>query len=166
MRRVAAVSAVVIAVSVCLAAAAFAAGAAIQNGSKVTLDYTLTVDGKVLDSSQGKAPLQYTQGEGKIIPGLERQLAGLKAGDERDIVIKPEDAYGPTNPAAIKSVPLAKMPKDLKLEPGMVLEGQAADGRSFPARVIAIEGDSVMMDFNHPLAGKILNFKVKVVSVQ
>jgi FKBP-type peptidyl-prolyl cis-trans isomerase SlyD len=143
-----------------------AAPMTIQNGSKVAFEYTLTVDGKVIDSSEGKAPLEYTQGEGKMLPGLARQLEGLKVGDEKNIEVKPEEAYGSPDPAALKEVPITKLPPEIKPEVGMILQGQDKEGRSFPARIAEVKKDSVVMDLNHPLAGKTLFFKVKIVSVK
>ncbi|HID93718.1 MAG TPA: hypothetical protein EYP60_06445 [bacterium (Candidatus Stahlbacteria)] len=86
----------------------------IQNGSRVWFDYTLTVDGEVVDSSEGRGPLQYTHGEGKIIPGLSRQLEGMRVGEERKIEVLPEEAYGQVNPDAFQEVPRSVLPADLK----------------------------------------------------
>lgn len=139
---------------------------AIQNGSKVAFDYVLTVDGKVVDSSQAKGPLEYTQGEAKLIPGLTKQLEGMKAGDEKTFSVKPEDAYGNPDPAGIKEIPLSSVPKDVKPEVGMMLKMQDQSGQSFPAKIIKITESSVVIDLNHPLAGKTLTFKVRIVSVK
>jgi len=149
-----------------VASQAVAAPTTIQNGSKVTLEYTLTVDGKMIDSSEGKPPLEYTQGEGKMLPGLARQLEGLKAGDEKNVEVKPEEAYGSPDPAALKEIPISKLPPEIKPEVGMILQGQDKEGRSFPARIAEVKKDTVVMDLNHPLAGKTLFFKVKIISVK
>ena len=144
----------------------WAVGTAIQKGSQVAFDYTLTVDGKVVDSSQGKGPMTYTQGSGQIIPGLDKGMLGLKAGDEKSVVVKPEDGYGMPNPAGIREVPIAQLPKESKPEVGMVLTAQSQTGQTFPAKIIEVKKDSVMVDMNHPLAGKTLFFKIKVVSIK
>jgi FKBP-type peptidyl-prolyl cis-trans isomerase SlyD len=144
---------------------ATAAGAAIHNGSKVAFDYTLTVDGKVVDTSEGRAPLAYTQGDGKMVPGLARQMEGLKAGDERNIVVTPAEAYGEPDPSAMREVQLSRLPKDPKPEVGMLLQLQNRQGQVFPARIAEIKKDTAVIDLNHPLAGKTLNFRIKVVSV-
>ena len=144
---------------------ALSADAAIHNGSKVAFAYTLTVDGKVVDTSEGRTPLEYTQGDGKMIPGLAKQLEGLKAGDEKSVVLKPEEAYGSPNPAAIREVPLSQLPSQPKPQVGMMLQVQNKQGQVFPARIADIKGDKALIDLNHPLAGKTLNFKVKIVSV-
>lgn len=159
-------AAAVAALIVCGAVDARAAGAAIHDGSTVAFDYTLTVDGKVVDTSAGRVPLEYTQGDGKMIPGLARQMEGLKAGDERDIVVKPEEAYGSPDPSALREVPLSRLPKDPKPEVGMLLQLKTKEGRVFPARIAEVKKDTAVIDMNHPLAGKTLNFKIKVVSVK
>ena len=138
----------------------------IASGKKVSLDYTLTVDGKVMDSSQRRGPLQYTHGEGKIIPGLSRQLEGLKVGDEKNIVVSPEEAYGNVDPRAFEEVPKSEMPKDLNLTVGTRLQAKAPDGRSLLVTVSEVKKDSVLLNFNHPLAGKELHFKVKILDIQ
>ena len=138
----------------------------IKSGSQVAFDYTLTVDGKVIDSSEGKAPLTYAQGDGKLIPGLTRQLEGMKAGDEKTVEVMPEEAYGNPDPSARKEIPISTLPPEIKPEVGMVLQAQDKEGRTFPARIAEIKTDTVVMDLNHPLAGKTLFFKVKIVSVK
>lgn len=140
--------------------------AVIKDGSKVAFEYTLTVDGNVVDSSQGGAPLSYVQGDGKMIPGLTSQLAGMKVAEEKTIEVKPEDGYGMPNPAGIKEIPMSAVPKDLKPEVGMVLQMQDEAGKLFPAKVTEIKADSLIVDLNHPLAGKTLIFKVKIASIQ
>lgn len=139
--------------------------AAIQDGMAVAIDYTLTVDGTVVDSSEGRGPLRYTQGRGEIIPGLERQLAGLHAGDHKDVAVAPEDGYGPVDPEAYMAVSRSQLPVDVTPEVGMVLRGTGQDGRPFRARIHEIGEESVTLDLNHPLAGKTLLFAVTVVEV-
>ena len=139
---------------------------AIKNGSKVSFDYTLTVDGKVMDSSQGRAPLQYVQGQGTIIPGLAKQLEGMKIGDEKSITVPPEEAYGAVDQNAFREVPRSSMPAGLKPEVGMYLQTKNPDGTPRPVKIAGVKKDVVMIDFNHPLAGKTLHFNVKIISVQ
>lgn len=145
---------------------ALAASAAIHNGSKVAFDYTLTVDGNVMDSSQGRGPLEYTQGDGKLIAGLTKQLEGMSAGEERTIVLSPAEAYGEPDPRALKEVPISTLPPGIQPKAGMPLQGKDANGNVFIAKIRDVKKDTVMMDFNHPLAGKTLTFKVKIVSVK
>jgi len=140
--------------------------AIIHNGSKVAFEYTLTVDGKVLDSSIDRGPLEYTQGDGKLIPGLTRKLEGMKAGEEKTVEVAPKDGYGMPDPAAIKTVPLSTFPAGMEVKPGMILQGQNNLGQTIPAKVVEVKKDSVIIDLSHPLAGKTLIFKVKIVSVK
>lgn len=143
-----------------------AEGEAIHKGSQVAFDYTLTVDGKIVDSSKDRGPLQYVHGDGNLIPGLVRQLEGMKAGDEKAIEVKPDEAYGNPVPAALKEVPLSSLPQGTKPEVDMILQGTDDSGRPFPARIAEVKKDSVMVDLNHPLAGKTLLFNVKIISVK
>ena len=139
---------------------------AIHKGSQVAFDYTLTVDGNVIDSSKDRGPLQYIQGDGRLIPGLVRQLEGMRPGDEKVIQVSPEEAYGNSDPSAFRQVPLSTLPKGTKTEVGMPLQGTDKNGHVFNARIIAINKKDAVLDLNHPLAGKTLIFKVKIVSVK
>lgn len=138
----------------------------IQKGSQVSFDYTLTVDGEVIDSSQGKEPFQYTHGEGKIIPGLSRQLEGLKVGDEKRIEIPPEEAYGAVNPKAFQEVARTQLPPDIEPKVGMQLQVGSSGGKIMIVKIAEVKGDTIVIDFNHPLAGKTLIFQVKIVSIK
>ena len=140
--------------------------AVVADGKTVSFDYTLTVDGAVVDSSQGKKPLQYVQGQKKIISGLEKQLTGLKIGDEKKIVVPAEEAYGKIDPKAVQEVDRASIPKDIPLTVGTILEATDPAGHTFPAKVTAIKEKTVMLDLNHPLAGKELTFQVKIVDIK
>jgi len=138
----------------------------IQKGSQVSFDYTLTVDNQVIDSSKDKEPLQYTHGEGKIIPGLSKQLEGMKVGDEKRILVGPQEAYGLVNPAAIQEIPKSQLPPDLEPEAGIHLEVNDQTGRSSIVKITEVKEDSVVIDLNHPLAGKTLTFDVKIVAIK
>lgn len=137
----------------------------IQDHMDISLKYTLTVDGTVIDSADEQGPFKYSHGKGQIIPGLERQLAGLKVGDQREVTVSPEEGYGAADPEAIVEVGTAQLPKDVAPVPGMTLRGKNADGRSFRAVVKEVKGDTVILDLNHPLAGKTLVFKVQVLTI-
>ena len=140
----------------------------IEAGSEVKFHYKLTVDGAVIDSSEGKEPLAYKQGAGMIVPGLERQLAGKRAGERFTAVVEAKDGYGEHQPAGVKTVPWPAFGGEKaarKLTVGETVSGQA-DGRPFPAKVVGFKGDGVQLDLNHPLAGKKLEFAVEVVEVR
>jgi len=138
----------------------------IQDGKTVEFDYTLTVDGQVVETSEGKEPAKYTHGEGKIVPGLSKELEGMKAGEEKSIEISPEEGYGNIDPKAFHEVPKTDFPQDMELKIGMPFQAKASDGKVFLIRIAQIKDDTVIIDFNHPLAGKKLNFDVKIVSVE
>lgn len=138
----------------------------IQAGAEVSFDYTLTDEGgKVIDSSKGKAPMNYTHGKGQIIPGLEKEMAGMVVGAEKKVTVKPEDGYGPVNPQSFHEVPKDKLPPEA-LKVGMVLTAQGPQGQAVPVRVHEIKEKTVIMDFNHPLAGKTLSFNVKITGIK
>lgn len=137
----------------------------IQNGSKVTMHYKLTVDGKTVDTSEGKDPLQYVHGQGEIIPGLEKELEGLDKGEKKQVTITPEAAYGHHDPAAIQRVPRSAFAQADNLKVGSTVRGQAGD-QIFTAVVKEITTDEITLDMNHPLAGKTLNFDIEVVEVE
>jgi FKBP-type peptidyl-prolyl cis-trans isomerase SlyD len=136
----------------------------IKDGSSVKMHYTLTVDGEVVDSSQGGEPLAYVQGQGQIIPGLERQLEGLKPGDTRSAEVAPADGYGETDPERVQKVPKANFREPDQLQAGVMVSGQTDQG-TFQARVAEVGEETVTLDFNHPLAGKTLSFQVEIVEV-
>lgn len=139
----------------------------IANQHVVTIDYTLSNDaGEVIDSSAGTEPLVYLHGAGNIIAGLENALAGKAVGDELDVSIEPEDAYGEYSAELITNVGREMFEGVDELEVGMQFHASAPDGGMQIVTVRDIEGDQVTIDGNHPLAGQQLNFKVKVVSVR
>ena len=138
----------------------------IEKGKKVKFDYTLKVDGKLVETSEGKTPLAYTHGSQQIIPGLESQLEGLHIGDKKLVTVAPKDGYGEVSKDAFRDFPKTSFPKDMKPETGMVLELQGPDGQKVPATVWEIKEDKVVLNFNHPLAGKTLEFDVKIVSIE
>lgn len=143
-----------------------AEGAKIEDGRTVTFDYTLKIDGEVVESSEGKDPLKYEHGAGVIIPGLESRLVGLMVGDEKSVVIPAKEGYGEINEEAYREIPRASLPEGFTPESGMIIEIQAPDGGAIPAIVWEVKEESVVLNFNHPLAGKTLQFDVKIVSVK
>lgn len=138
----------------------------IEQGREVAFDYTLTVDGEVLDTSDGKTPLTYTHGDNKIISGLSRQLEGMRVGEEKAVIVTPEEGYGPVDPTALQEIPRKTLPENIEPKVGQLLQMKNPDGNVFFCKVIELKKDTIVMDFNHPLAGKILNFQVKIVSIK
>lgn len=138
----------------------------ISNNKVVSIHYKGTLsDGTVFDSSEGREPLQFVFGSGMIIPGLEEGIAGLKVGDKKTVEIGFEKAYGPVREDAKQEVPKAQLPQDVELKVGMQLAAQGPHG-VLPVTVSEIKEETVLMDFNHPLAGKDLIFEVEVVEVR
>lgn len=138
----------------------------ITEGSKVSLEYTLNIEGgQTVDSNSGDEPLVYTQGNQEIIPALEQELQGLAPGDEKQVTLEPEDAYGTVDPEAFREVPLEQIPEDARSE-GQLLVMQDQQGNQQQIKVSEIRDDTALLDLNHPLAGKTLQFDVKVVDVQ
>ena len=138
----------------------------VQNNVVVSMEYTLHVDNEEIDSSKGQDPLQFLTGHGNIISGLEREMIGMKMGESKNVVILPADGYGEFDEEAFMSVPRGAFPKDMSIEEGAELTVKDDSGQSRYARVDAIEGDNVTLNFNHPLAGDELHFNVKVVGLR
>lgn len=139
---------------------------AVSDGKEVAIEYTLTLgDDKVLDTNVGSDPLVYTHGQHQIIPGLEKALEGMTKGEQKTVTVAPEEAYGPVNPEAYYEIEKEKIPSD-SLKVGSIVEGTDGTGRPLRARVSEIKDDTVILDFNHPLAGKTLQFDVKILDVR
>lgn len=136
------------------------------DGKQVSLEYTLTLEDKSkVDSNVGKDPLVFTLGSHEVIPGLEKQLVGMKAGDSKHIEVAPEEGYGPVDPQRKQEVEKTKIPEDAR-KVGSKLTGQTPDGRMVFAQVTEIKDNTIILDLNHPLAGKKLLFDVKVLKVE
>jgi FKBP-type peptidyl-prolyl cis-trans isomerase SlyD len=138
----------------------------VKDGSVVSLQYTLSgEDGKTIESNKGKEPLKYTHGQHQIVPGLEREIAGMKVGGEKHVKVKPEDGYGPVNPNAFQEVPKQQVPPE-GLKVGTLLAAKGPQGQVVPVRIHEIKDKTVVVDLNHPMAGKTLVFDVKVLDIQ
>lgn len=128
--------------------------------------YTLTNDaGEVIDSSEGREPLPYLHGKGNIVPGLEKALEGKQAGDKLNVVVSPEEGYGPHVESLVQVVPKSAFQGVPNVEPGMQFQAESNMG---PVSVVitAVEGDNVTVDGNHPLAGETLHFAVEITQVR
>ena len=132
----------------------------------VSLDYSLHLgDGKVVDSSEGGEPLTYLHGKGQIIPGLEKQLEGLDVGESRQLTIAPKDGYGEPDPENLQEVDREQF-GDRELKEGDEFVAIDDHHNEIPVRVEKVKGDKVVVDFNHPLAGKTLHFSVTIKQVR
>jgi len=137
----------------------------ISSGAVVSIHYTLTDDqGEVIDSSQGQDPLQYEHGSGNIIPGLEKALDGHASGDNVQVTVEPEEAYGQRNDEMIQTVARETFANVEKVEPGMQFRVETEKG-PMVVQVKNVMEESVVLDFNHPLAGERLHFDVDVMDV-
>lgn len=138
----------------------------IEENKVVRIDYTVKdQDGQLIDTSEGKEPLAYLHGAGNIIPGLESALAGYAEGDAFEVVIQPDDAYGPRNDALIQVVERGVFQGVDQIDVGMVFNAQGPQG-DIQVTIIAIDGDKVTIDGNHPLAGVVLSFEGVVREVR
>jgi FKBP-type peptidyl-prolyl cis-trans isomerase SlyD len=138
----------------------------VTDGQVVSMDYTLRVDGQILDSSEGREPLQYLHGAGNIISGLESQMTGMAVGESRDVIVAAQDGYGEMNPQAFMDVARRDFPDDMPIQVGLEMELSDKNGQPLYARVESVEGEKVRLNMNHPLAGKELHFNVKVVALR
>ena len=138
----------------------------IAQNAVVSFHYTLTNnEGEVLDSSEGREPLAYIHGAGNIVPGLEKELDGKTSGDELKVAVSPEEGYGEVQEALVQEVPREAFQGVEDIEAGMQFQAQTQGG---PLMVTdtKVEGDTVTVDGNHPLAGETLNFDVQITNVR
>lgn len=137
----------------------------IERGKQVSLEYAVFLeDGTQIDTNRGDDPLVFEVGSNNVFPALENALIGLKTGDEKNIFLSAEEAYGPVVADAFREVALESVPEQFR-KVGAVLGIQDPAGGVFPIRVHAIQGERIVLDFNHPLAGRALRFDVKVLQV-
>ncbi len=140
----------------------------VRDNQVVSLSYVLRDnEGDLIDSAEADSPLEYIQGYGQIIPGLENELYGMAIDDEKDVVVDPENAYGIYDPEASQIAPLEMFPEGMELEIGLPVDVYDEEtDEPTEAFVSEIYDDGVLLDFNHPLAGETLHFHVKVVGLR
>jgi len=137
----------------------------IEKGKTVSFEYTLTLENKeVIDTNVGAEPMIFTHGSSQIIPGLEDQMIGMKAGDTKIVTVKPEDGYGPELKEAIIQLKTEQVPEASR-KVGAMLQTKSPDGQVIQGRIAAIDDEKAIMDLNHPLAGKTLFFDVKIIRI-
>lgn len=133
----------------------------------VAFHYTLTNEsGETLDTSDGREPLKYLHGARNIVPGLEKALTGKKAGDELKVEVQPDDGYGAVNPEMVQKVPRAAFEGVEDIKAGMQFQAQGPDGQVQIITVKEVSDDEITVDGNHPLAGEVLTFDVKIADVR
>lgn len=141
----------------------------IKKGDAVKLDYEGSLDdGTVFDSSKHgdhSHPLEFGVGNGQVIPGFDNAVLGMKVGEEKTFKIEPKDAYGEVDENLVQQVPKSAFPPNMELKVGMTLGMHSPDGQRLTVVVKEIGKDSVKLDMNHPLAGKRLTFKIKILEI-
>lgn len=138
----------------------------IAPGTRVTLHFSLALaDGEVVDSTFERTPATFTVGDGQLLPGIERKLLGLGAGERARFDIAPEDAFGQPNPANVQRFKRGDFAPDLELQEGLVISFADANRAELPGVVSGFDGDAVLVDFNHPLAGRHLLFDVEIIAI-
>lgn len=123
-------------------------------------------DGQVFDTSEGKEPLEFTLGQGKLIPGFEKGLIDMKLNEKKTITILQEDAYGESRQDLIQEVDKSQLPEDITPEVGMGLVSKSSDGNEMNLLIVEVKEGTIVIDGNHPLAGKELIFDLEVVDIQ
>jgi FKBP-type peptidyl-prolyl cis-trans isomerase SlyD len=137
----------------------------VSNGKQVSLEYTMKLDDQsVVDSNVGGEPLKVTQGKHELVPGLEKAIEGMAPGEHKKVTVAPPEAYGTVDPKAFQEVDRKMVPSNAQ-KVGMQLEGTTTDGRKVFPRISEVKNETVVLDFNHPLAGKTLYVEVKVLEV-
>jgi len=139
----------------------------VKNDLVVSINYTLKVDNEVIASSiDDEEPLEFLQGHGNIIIGLEREILGMKIGEKKDVIVSPVDGYGEIDEEAYIEIPSNQFPENIPVEVGIELEIQDEDGNPAYARIEEIENNIVLLNLNDPLAGKELHFSVEVLQLR
>ncbi|RPI02833.1 MAG: peptidylprolyl isomerase [Calditrichaeota bacterium] len=136
----------------------------IENQMVVSLHYTLTdQNGNILDSSDRDEPLSFLTGAEQIIPGLEKEILGMKLGEKKRVVVMPEEAYGERDERMVQEIKKKMIPHAERLQVGEVLQGEGDDGHLIEGHILEVNENSVIIDFNHPLAGEILHFDTEII---
>lgn len=138
---------------------------AIENNQMVSINYELKIEGEIVDSNIDKDALEFPFGVGQLIPGLESRIQDMNEGESREVSVPCQEAYGEYNPQAKQLVPKTQF-GDLELQVGMPLQGQGEDGKAIQVIVTDILDNEVEVDFNHPLAGKDLDFSITIQSIK
>lgn len=137
---------------------------AIESNQKVAMMYELKIEGNVVDSNMEGEPLEFVFGTGQIIPGVESRIQEMNVGDSKDITVPSAEGYGEYNEEAKQTLPKEQF-GDIDLQVGMPLQGQGENGQAVQVVVSDIMDDSVVIDLNHPLAGKDLDFSITIKSI-
>lgn len=138
----------------------------VQSGMYVSVDYTGTLEsGEQFDSSEGRPPLEFKVGEGRVIKGFEEAVLGMTLNEKKTFTIAPEEAYGQRDENLTYEIPTADIPPEIAPQVGQTLALRSPDGREMPARISAMDNEKVTFDLNHPLAGESLIFAIHIKSI-
>ena len=141
--------------------------APVGEGTKVIVNFSLSLeDGSEVDSNFGNDPVEFVIGDGNLLPGFERQIFGMKAGDRQIFTVLPEDAFGQINDNNLQLIPRKHFDEGAELEIGLLYSFADASGGELPGMVVSFDDDEVEVDFNHPLAGRTIMFDVLVHRVE
>lgn len=139
----------------------------VKENNTVKVHYTGKLsDGQVFDSSEGKEPLEFTLGQGRLIPGFEKGLIDMKLNEKKTITIVSDEAYGAVREDLIQEVQKSELPQEITPEVGMGLVSKSSDGHEMNLQVVEVRDASIVLDGNHPLAGKDLIFDLEVVEIK
>jgi len=136
----------------------------IQDGSKIKMTYSLTADGKPVENVQDNQTIEFILGKDPIMPGLAKGIMGLNAGDKKHLSLSADEAFGPIDPEALVEVAKTQLPKE-EIQVGMIFSTEGPEGETMHAIVKEIKEETVLMDFNHPLAGKAIELDVEILEV-
>lgn len=136
----------------------------IEKDQIVSMHYELSVDGNFIESNLEASPIEFTFGNGELVPGLESRIIDMKEGETREINVPADEAYGEYNDELTETLPATDF-EGLELEIGLVLEAEGENGEVFKATVIEVTDETVTVDYNHPFAGQDLEFKVVLKSI-
>ena len=140
--------------------------ATVKQGDTVKVHYAGKLDdGTLFDTSEGREPLQFTVGDGQVIPGFDNAMLEMAIGDKKEVVIAVEEAYGPHSDELVTAVPRERFPADLELEIGQQLQVGLENGQQAIVMVVDITDEAVTLDANHPLAGQELTFEIELVEI-
>jgi len=139
----------------------------IEPNTRITLNFSLVLDtGEEVDSNFGQDPVSFVMGDGSLLPGFERRLLGMRAGDEAEFRIPSEEGFGDPQDDNIQEIPRREFDEEAPLEPGMLFSFADAAGGEVPGMIAAVGEDSVTVDFNHPLSGRTIHFRVRIARVE
>ena len=140
---------------------------AIEPNTRITLNFSLALEtGEEVDSNFGQDPVSFVMGDGSLLPGFERRLLGMRAGDEAEFRIPSEEGFGDPQDDNIQEIPRREFDEGAPLEPGMLFSFADAAGGEVPGMIAAVGEDSVTVDFNHPLSGRTIHFRVRIARVE